>query len=76
MRPSASPTTLQLDYTRPDVVIDVGYQVEWADVLGSIWSGAGVTQQILNDDGSTRTIRATVPKGSTGRRFVRLKVSH
>ena len=55
-------------------VTDVSYQVEWAGTISSAWSSAGVTQQILGDDGVTRTIRATLPIGATGQRFVRLKV--
>ena len=35
-----------------------------------------VTQQIMSDDGVSRTIRATMPKGATGQRFVRLKIVH
>ena len=65
---------LQLTYTRPATVTDVSYQVEWAAALGSTWSGTGVSQQIISDDGVTRTIRAMLPKGGTGQRFVRLKV--
>ena len=53
----------------------MSYQVEWTDTLGSAWSSAGVTQQILSDDGVTRTIRALLPKGTAGQRFVRLKVT-
>ena len=68
-------TSLYLTYTRAAGVTDVSYQVEWASTIGSAWSSAGVTQQILSDNGVTRTIRATLPKGATGQRFVRLKVA-
>ncbi len=69
-------SSLQLTYTRPVAVTDVSYQVEWADTLGATWSGTGVIQQILSDNGVTRTIRATMPKGVGTQRFVRLKVTH
>lgn len=70
-------TSLELTYTRPAAVTDVSYQVEWADNVDSaIWRTTGVTQQILNDDGVGRIIRVVLPKGSTGRRFVRLKVGY
>ena len=72
---ATGPTTLQLTYTRPAAVTDVSYQVEWAAALGATWSSAGVTQQIISDDGVTRVIRATLPKGAGNQRFVRLRVA-
>jgi Glycosyl hydrolase catalytic core/Concanavalin A-like lectin/glucanases superfamily/Putative Ig domain len=72
---SVEADSLQLTYARPSAVLDVTYQVEWTDVLRSTWSSAGVTQQIIGDDGTARTIRATLPKGATGQRFVRLKTT-
>jgi hypothetical protein len=66
---------LHLTYVRPATVTDIRYQVEWANTLDSSWTSSGVTQQILNDDGVHRTIRAVVPKGSGRSRFVRLTVS-
>ena len=66
--------TLQFTYTRPASVTDVTYIVEWASTLGTAWTSAGVTQQILSDDGVTRLIRATLPKGGPAQRFVRLKM--
>ncbi len=66
---------LALTYTRPSAVIDLTYSVQWADTLGSTWSSIGVTQQIINDDGARRTIRAVLPKGTLRQRFVRLKVT-
>ena len=69
--------SLELTYNRPASVIDVVYQVEWADTIdAATWNDTGVTQQILADDGTNRTIRATVPRGSGTQRFVRLKVAH
>jgi hypothetical protein len=66
---------LVLTYTRPSSVLDLTYTVQWADTLGSTWSSNGVTQQIINDDGARRTIRALMPKGALRQRFVRLKVT-
>jgi hypothetical protein len=64
-------------YVRSTAVIDLTYQVEWADNIHSLtWRTLGVTQQIMGDDGSRRTIRAQIPKGAMGQRFVRLKVSY
>lgn len=67
--------SLHLTYTRAAAVTDVTWRVEWANTIdATTWSTAGVTQQIISDDGSRRTIRAIIPKGATGSRFVRLKV--
>ena len=68
---------LEFTWIRPAAVTDVVFQVEWADSPGSaIWSGSGITQEVVSDDGTWRTIRSILPKGTTGRRFVRLKVIH
>lgn len=67
---------LELTYPRPAGVTDISYHVEWSDRIDSAtWSSIGVTQQIISDDGTRRIIRAVMPKGSTGHRFVRLKVT-
>ena len=68
--------SLYFTYTHAVAVTDVSYQVEWTDTLGSAWSSTGVMRQILSDDGVHRTIRAVLPKGATGQRFVRLKIAH
>ena len=49
------------------------FQVEWSDNL-TTWSGAGVVETLLSDDGTTQQVKATLPAGSGGRRFVRLRV--
>ncbi|HEY0552508.1 MAG TPA: hypothetical protein VGF13_23105, partial [Verrucomicrobiae bacterium] len=68
--------SLELTYVRPANVTDVSYQVEWAATIDAItWSSAGVSQQILSDDGTHRTIRAIIPKAGGSHRFVRLKVT-
>lgn len=52
------------------------FQVEWSDTLGANdWHTDDVTEEILSDDGTLQQVRATVPSGSAGRRFVRLKVT-
>jgi hypothetical protein len=69
-------SSIQLTYTRPSDVSDADYQPEWSDMLDGNWSSTGVTQEIINDNGSTRTIRATVPRGTGSQRFLRVRVSH
>jgi hypothetical protein len=69
-------TSLELTYTRPSSVTDVSYEIEWAsNITATGWNSSGVSQQIVNDDGVRRTIRAVVPKGVGSQRFIRFKVS-
>ena len=63
-------------YTRPRVISDVVYAVEWSDTLAlGSWSSAGVTQQVIADNGTNLTVEAVLPAGAMGSRFVRLKVT-
>lgn len=49
--------------------------VEWNDSLNPAqWSSTGVSEVILSDDGVKQQVKASVPAGSTGRRFMRLTV--
>jgi GH25 family lysozyme M1 (1,4-beta-N-acetylmuramidase) len=73
---SVEGAVLTYTYTRPRVVSDVSYAVEWSDTLAAgSWSSAGIVQQIIADNGTNLTIQAAVPAGSAGGRFVRLKVT-
>ena len=65
---------LLFTYTRPSIATDLVYSVEWSESLsGGNWSTAGISQQILTDDGTTRTIRAyTATNGA--QLYMRLKV--
>ncbi len=61
---------LEFPYTRSLAAL----AVEWRDDLTTgVWSSAGVTEQILSDNGTVQTVRATLPAGP-GPRFVRLRV--
>lgn len=69
---------LEFTYTRSNAALADGvtFTVEWSDALSSnAWSGAGVTSQILNDNGTLQTVRASVATGTSPCRFLRLKVS-
>ncbi len=48
--------------------------VEWVTSLTGTWSGAGVSEQILDDDGTLQHVQATIPTGGAGQFFVRLRV--
>ena len=64
-------------YTRNKLAMaELTFTVEWNDTLSSTgWSNAGVTETILSDDGVTQQVRARVPTGGNGHRFVRLTVT-
>jgi hypothetical protein len=68
---------LEFTYTRSNAALADGvtFTVEWRDDLATAaWSSAGVTEQILNDNGTVQTVKATLPAG-TASRFARLRVA-
>lgn len=69
--------TLEFTYPRSVTALAAGvtYIVEWNDSLASdTWSTDGVNQQVQSDNGTLQQVKATLPKGTAGRRFVRLRV--
>jgi alpha-tubulin suppressor-like RCC1 family protein len=70
--------TIEFTHTRSKAAIADGvtYSVEWSDTLATgSWTNGGVTESLLSEDGNVQTIKATLPAGSSGRRFVHLKVT-
>ncbi len=73
-----SGANLEFIYTRSVAALNAGvvFIVEWSDTLaGSDWHTTGVTQVVQSDNGTVQQVKATLPAGSTGQRFVRLKVT-
>ncbi len=69
-------TVIEFVYTKNKAATGLTYTVEWSDTLaGGSWSSAGVAEVILSDNGTTQQVKATLPAGSNGRRFVHLKVT-
>jgi YD repeat-containing protein len=67
---------IEFTYTKNKAAPDLTYVVEWSDTLANGgWSSAGVAEVILSDNGTTQQMKATLPAGSNGRRFVHLKVT-
>ncbi|MBK8039987.1 MAG: cadherin-like beta sandwich domain-containing protein [Verrucomicrobiaceae bacterium] len=67
----------EFTYTRSVSALNAGatFTVEWSDTLpGTSWSSVGVTEQLLSDNGTVQQVKASLPAGTTGHRFVRLKV--
>ncbi|MEY2539192.1 MAG: hypothetical protein QOG67_2932 [Verrucomicrobiota bacterium] len=70
--------TLEFTYDRAIDAVDDGiiFNVEWRDDLSLLdWSGAGVTEQVLSDNGKIQVVKASVAAGNTGHRFLHLKVT-
>lgn len=55
---------------------ELTYGVVWTDNLpGGSWSSSGVTESILSDNGSVQMVKATIPLGPTGQRYVTLRIT-
>lgn len=68
-------SVIEFTYTRDVTAVGAVYQVEWSDTLpGTLWSTVGVSEAIVNQAGTLQTVKATLPAGSNGGRFVRLRV--
>lgn len=69
----------EFTYTRSVAALNAGatFTVEWSDTLPgpNTWSNSGVTEQLLSDNGTVQQVKATIPVGSNGHRFVHLKVT-
>ncbi len=68
---------MEYTYTRNVNALNAGaaFSVEWSDTLGNDWVSTGVSETILSDDGTVQQVKATLPAGSAGHRFVHLKVT-
>jgi hypothetical protein len=50
------------------------FVVEFSDSLLPPWSDEGVVHTLLDDDGPVQSMKASIPVGTAGRRFVRLRL--
>ncbi|MFZ2279716.1 MAG: hypothetical protein WAW39_18100, partial [Prosthecobacter sp.] len=68
---------LEFTYTRSVAALNAGavFTVEWSDTLANDWQSTGVSEAILSDNGSVQQVKATLPAGSAGHRFMHLKVT-
>ena len=68
---------IEFTYTRSKaaVISGLNFQVPWTETLAaSTWIYSDTTEKILSDNGTLQTVKATIPAGSAGSRFVRLEV--
>ena len=68
---------LEIVYDRRKIAPgEANFEVVWSDHLLNDWSSAGVTTDLpLSLSPTLEQVRSTVPAGSAGRRFVRVKVT-
>lgn len=74
---ASSGANLEYSYTRSTAAKDNGvtYQIEWSETLeAGSWSTQTVTQEITSTQEALETVKASVPKGNGGKRFLRLRV--
>ena len=68
---------IEFTYTRSNASVLAGktFHVPWTETLNGLdWTETGTTEQILTDNGTTQTVKVTIPAGTSGHRFVRLEV--
>jgi hypothetical protein len=68
---------IEFTYTRSTAAVLAGktFHVRWTETLNGLdWTETGTTEQILTDNGTAQTVKATIPAGTNGHRFVRLEV--
>ncbi len=46
-----------------------------AETLALPWNTLGVLEAILSDNGTVQAVKATMPAGSSGKRFARLRMT-
>lgn len=68
--------SIELFYTRgSSAASEVGFEVPWTQTMnGTDWTYGEDVEQVLSDNGIRQEVKVTVPKGTVGRRFVRLEV--
>jgi hypothetical protein len=70
--------TLEFTYSRSIGALDEGilFNVEWVDDLSLLnWSSSGVSEMIVSDDGTIQVVKASVPDGNVGHRYLHLKIT-
>jgi hypothetical protein len=52
------------------------FSVEWTDSLtNGPWTAGGVSMAVVSTDGDSEVVKATLPAGTGGTRYVRLRVT-
>ncbi|HWB02651.1 MAG TPA: delta-60 repeat domain-containing protein [Verrucomicrobiales bacterium] len=75
--PAKNSGNLEFTWTRVKASIsEANCVVEWSDSLSGTWNASSAASTtILTDDGTTQVLKTTIPAGSNGKRFARLRVT-
>lgn len=67
---------IELTYIRGTLASnDLWFTVPWTETLnGTDWAYGDDTEEILSDNGTQQTVKAIIPMGTNGKRFVRLEI--
>ena len=70
-------STLEFTYTRRKAALgEMTFRREFSETLTGAWSTfGGALETILSNDGEMQQVKVTTPGGSSGKRFVRLRVT-
>lgn len=66
--------SLSITYNQVLSATDITYTVQWSTDMVT-WSQAGVTEQIIGSNATTRQVRASVPTAPDAAKFLRIQVS-
>lgn len=74
--PAVQGSNFTLTYTRSDAAAsEITVQCQWATNPAGPWSGSGITEQILSDNGTIQTVRDSVPMNGAARIFFQLQLT-
>jgi hypothetical protein len=67
---------IEFTYVRGTMAVDdLWFNVPWSETLNSLeWVSGDAVEEILSDNGTQQTVKAVIPMGSAGKRFVRLEI--
>ena len=69
--------SLEFTYTRrKDALQELSFLREFSETMGGTWSKTGSpVETILSDDGVIQRVQVNTPAGTTGKRYIRLRVT-
>ena len=71
-------SNIEFTYTRSKAAMTYGvtFTVEWSDtMLAGSWTSAATSEAIISEDSTVQNVKATLPAGTNGHRFVHLSVA-
>ena len=72
--PGFNDDSFTITYTKVLAATDLVYTVQWSTDLLT-WSSAGITEEVISDDGVTQLVRASASIGTGERMFLRISLT-